>query len=67
MFTLQHSTKQEEILHMLYITVLHWFNDNSMKANPVKYHLLLSGNDPNKITIGNKTVSRSKCEKTFKN
>ena len=65
MFTLQHSTKQEEILP--YITVLHWFNDNSMKANPVKYHLLLSGNDPNKITIGNKTVSRSKCEKTFKN
>ena len=52
---------------MLYITVLYWFNDNSMKANPVKYHLPLSGNDPNNITIGNKTVSRSKCEKTFKN
>ena len=25
--------------------LLNWFNDNSMKANPGKYHLLLSGND----------------------
>ena len=34
-----------------------------MKANPGKYHLLLSSNDSNKITIGNKTISSSKCEK----
>ena len=33
-----------------------------MKANPGKYHRLLSGNDPSKITIGNETIS-SKCEK----
>ena len=48
-------------------TVLKWFNDNSMKANPGKYHLLLSGNDSSKITIGNRTLSSSKCEKTFRN
>ena len=44
-------------------TLLKWFNDNSMKANPGKYHLLLSGSDSSKITIGNKTISSSKCEK----
>ena len=38
-----------------------------MKANPGKYHLLLSGNDSNKITIGNEIISSSKCEKTFRN
>ena len=39
-----------------------WFNDNSMKVNPGKYYLLLSGSDSSKITIGNKTISSSKCE-----
>ena len=34
-----------------------------MKANPGKYHLLLSGNDYSKITVGNATTSSSKCEK----
>ena len=34
-----------------------------MKANPDKYHLLLSGKDSSKITIRNKTISSSKCEK----
>ena len=34
-----------------------------MKANPCKYHLLLSGNDSSKITVGNETISSSKCEK----
>ena len=34
-----------------------------MKANPGKYHLLLSGSDSSKITIGIKTISSSKCEK----
>ena len=40
-----------------------WFNDNCMKANPGKYHLLLSGNDYSKIIVGNETISRSKCGK----
>ena len=30
-----------------------------MKANPGKYQFLWSGNDSSKITIGNKTISRS--------
>ena len=34
-----------------------------MKANPDKYHLLLSGTDASKITIRNKTISGSKCQK----
>ena len=34
-----------------------------MKANPGKYYLLLSGSDSSKITIRNKTISSSKCEK----
>ena len=46
-------------------TLLKWFNNNCMKANPGKFHLLLSGSDSSKITIGNKTVSSSKCEKPF--
>ena len=32
-------------LEVLGKTLLNWFNDNSMKANPCKYHLLLLGND----------------------
>ena len=40
-----------------------WFNDNSMEANSGKYYLLLSGSDSSKITIGNKTISSSKCGK----
>ena len=54
-------------LEVLGNTLLNWFSDNSMKANPGKYHLLLSGNDSSKITIGNETDSSSKCEKTFRN
>ena len=34
-----------------------------MKANPGKYHLLLSGNYSSKITIWNETISSIKCEK----
>ena len=50
-------------LEVLGNTLLNWFNDNSMKANSGKYHLLLSGNDPGKMTVGNETVFSSKCEK----
>ena len=34
-----------------------------MKANPGKYHFLLSGNDSSKITVGNEKISGSKREK----
>ena len=40
-------------------SLLNWFNDNSMKAYPGKYHLLLFGNDSSKITVGNETTSSS--------
>ena len=50
-------------LEILGNTLLNWFKDYSMKANPGKYHLFLSGNDSSKITNGNETVSSSKCEK----
>ena len=50
-------------LEVLGNTLLNWFNDNSIKPNPGKYHLLISGNDSSKITIGNEIISSSKCEK----
>ena len=31
-----------------------------MKASPGKYHLLLSGDDPCKFAVENKTISSSK-------
>ena len=40
-----------------------WFNDNSMKINADKYHLLVSTNNTVKIKIGNFDVTNSKCEK----
>ena len=50
-------------LEVLENTLLNWFDDNSMKANPDKYHHLLSGNDSSKITVGNETISSSKSKK----
>ena len=47
-------------------TLLKWLNDNSMKASPAKYYLLLSGSDSNKIAIGNKAISSSKCKKLLR-
>ena len=50
-------------LEVLGNTPLNWVNDNRMKANPGKYRLLLSRNDSSKITVGNETISSSKCKK----
>ena len=50
-------------LEVLGNTLLRWFDDNSMKASPDKYHLLLFGSYSSKIKIGNKTISSSKCKK----
>ena len=45
-------------------TLLQWFKDNRMKANPDKYHLLINNTKKSfQIKIGNKTVSNSKYEK----
>ena len=52
-------------LEVLGNTLLNWFNGNSMKANPGKYHLLLPGNEPSKTTVGDEKISSSKCEKVL--
>ena len=45
-------------------TLLQWFKDNRMKANPVKCHLLINNTkESSQIKIGNETVSNSKYEK----
>ena len=45
-------------------TVLQWFKDNRMKANPDKYHVLINNTKKSfQIKIGNETVSNSKYEK----
>ena len=45
-------------------TLLQWFKDNRMKANPGKYHLMINNSKKSfQIKIGNETVSNSKCEK----
>ena len=65
MLTKQHPTKQGNsayVIHNLEVlgnTLLNWFNDNNMKANPGKYYLVSSGNDSGKITVGNETISSS--------
>ena len=50
-------------LEVLGNTLLNWFNDNRIRANPGKYHFFISGNESSKITIGNEIISSSKCEK----
>ena len=45
-------------------TLLQWFKDNRLKANPGKYHLLINNTKGSfQINIGNETVSSSKYEK----
>ena len=45
-------------------TLLQWFEDNRMKANPDKHYLLINNTKENfQIKIGNETVSNSKYEK----
>ena len=44
-------------------TLLQWFKDNRMKANPDKYHLLINTTKKSfQIKIGNETVSNNKYE-----
>ena len=45
-------------------TLLQWLNDNRIKVNPDKYHLLINNTKESfQIKIGNETVSNSKYEK----
>ena len=42
-----------------------WFDDNVMKGNPDKCHLLVSTNGNVKIRIGNFQIENTKREKLF--
>ena len=42
-----------------------WFNENLMKSNPDKCHLLVSTNDNVKIRVGNFQIENTKREKLF--
>ena len=45
-------------------TLLNWVKNNGLKANPDKFHLILSEKDENKfIIVDNYTVQNSNCEK----
>ena len=40
-----------------------WFDDNLIKSNADKCHLLVSTNETVKIQVGNYNIANSKCEK----
>ena len=42
---------------------LKWFDDNLMKSNPDKCHLLVSSCEKIKMEIGNFQIEKSTCEK----
>ena len=44
-------------------TLLKWFTDNLLKANPEKYHLLVYTNEKRHLNIGEVEISNSKWEK----
>ena len=45
-------------------TLIKWYENNYLKPNPDKWHLLFSEpGDKMKITIGNQCISNSACEK----
>ena len=44
-------------------TLLKWFIDNLLKANPEKYHLLVNTNEKRYLNVGKVEISNSKCEK----
>ena len=46
-------------------TLLKWFNDNQMKANPGKCHFIYSSSVKTSIMIQNEQISDSPCKKMF--
>ena len=44
------------------VILSNWFRDNSTKANPEKYHLLLSDNKEDQMKVENTSVTNTKCE-----
>ena len=52
--------KQENVAE----TLVKWFKDNKMKANPDKYHLLVNyTTESHQIKICDETITSTKCEK----
>ena len=45
------------------ITLVQWFYDNQMKANPDKCHFICSTDDKVNITVENQKMCNSPCEK----
>ena len=44
-------------------TLLKWFTDNLLKANPEKYYALVSTNEKRHLNVREVEISNSKCEK----
>ena len=44
-------------------TLLKWFTDNLLKANPEKYHVLVSTNEKRHLNVSEVEISNIKCEK----
>ena len=45
------------------LILTNWLESNFMKANPDKYHLIVSNEEESKLEIGNSHIKYSKCEK----
>lgn len=43
--------------------IFHWFNENDMKANPEKSHVILNKSSIIEVAVTELTVSSSDCEK----
>ena len=52
-----------ETLENTSITMFSWFKFNGMKANPDKYHLLLSSDEKCNVSIGNHLIENNKQQK----
>ena len=45
------------------VTLLKWFTDNLLKANPEKYQFLVRTNEKRHLNVGEIEISNCKCEK----
>ena len=52
-FTGRNATEAIESLELASNELMQWFSNNEMKANPAKFHLLISSNDELKFCINN--------------
>ena len=46
--------------------IFQWFNENAMKLNAVKCHLLITANEERDISIGVEKIQNSKSEKLLR-